>query len=122
MPFKHKEVQFSLKDIGSKIIDHVSTDIYTGPAAAIRELVKNSYDAIIALGPDVFEDENKDGTPPTSRDGDYRRSDRVCYTVKCPRGATSPSETNDRGTTASVRSSRSDWVNMHRIPSWPLVY
>src|SRR6516165_8089014 len=40
---------FTLKDIGSKIIDQLSTDVYTGAGSILRELVKNAYDAYLAL-------------------------------------------------------------------------
>ncbi len=46
---------FTLKDIGSKIIDQLSTDVYTGAGSILRELVKNAYDAYLALDPDDFE-------------------------------------------------------------------
>lgn len=47
--------QFTLKDIGSKIIDQLSTDVYTGAGSILRELVKNAYDAYLALEPEDFE-------------------------------------------------------------------
>lgn len=46
---------FTLKDIGSKIIDQLSTDVYTGAGSILRELVKNAYDAYLALDPEDFE-------------------------------------------------------------------
>jgi hypothetical protein len=46
---------FTLKDIGSKIIDQLSTDVYTGPGPIIRELVKNAYDAYLGLNAEDFE-------------------------------------------------------------------
>ncbi|MCH8054579.1 MAG: ATP-binding protein [Deltaproteobacteria bacterium] len=47
MNFTKKPVKFSLKDIGSKLIDQLSTDIYSDPGAILRELVKNAYDAYL---------------------------------------------------------------------------
>lgn len=42
LPIKRK---WSLKDIGSSIIDQISSDIYTTPGQILREVVKNAYDA-----------------------------------------------------------------------------
>lgn len=50
------ETEFTLKDIGSEIIDQLSSDIYTGPDSVLRELVKNAYDAYIALDFDEVDD------------------------------------------------------------------
>src|SRR6185437_112476 len=47
--------KFSLKDIGSKIIDQLSTDVYTGAGSILRELVKNAYDSYLALEAEDFE-------------------------------------------------------------------
>jgi hypothetical protein len=47
--FSELKVTFTLKDVGSKIIDQLSTDIYTGPGSIIRELVKNAYDSYLSL-------------------------------------------------------------------------
>lgn len=58
MAFKDKDVQFSLKDVGSKIIDQLSTDVYTGPDSIMRELVKNGYDALIAPNLDEIDDDD----------------------------------------------------------------
>jgi len=55
--FKKKAVQFTLRDIGSEIIDQLSSDIYSGPKQIMRELVKNAYDAYLAVDPDELEDE-----------------------------------------------------------------
>ena len=49
MTFSKVAVKFSLKDIGSEIIDQLSTDVYTGPGSILRELVKNAYDAYLGL-------------------------------------------------------------------------
>ena len=49
MDFESKSVRFSLKDIGSQLIDQLSTDIYSGAASILRELVKNAYDAYLGL-------------------------------------------------------------------------
>ena len=58
MSFKQRNVHFSLKDVGSKIIDQLSTDVYTGPDSIMRELVKNGYDALIAINPDEVADDD----------------------------------------------------------------
>ena len=47
MAFSKRPVTFTLKDVGSEIIDQLSTDVYTGPGAIIRELVKNAYDSYL---------------------------------------------------------------------------
>lgn len=55
MSFVDVTPKFSLKDIGSKIIDQLSTDVYTGAGSILRELVKNAYDSYLALDPDDFD-------------------------------------------------------------------
>lgn len=57
MPFTHKNVKFTLKDIGSNVIDQLSSDIYSGPASIIRELTKNAYDSYLPLTQDELDDE-----------------------------------------------------------------
>jgi hypothetical protein len=47
--FTRKPVKFTLQDVGSEVIDQLSTDIYTSPHAILRELVKNAYDAYLPL-------------------------------------------------------------------------
>src|SRR4051794_30017366 len=45
MVWAKKTVKFSLKDIGSELIDQLSRDIYTEPESILREVVKNAYDS-----------------------------------------------------------------------------
>jgi hypothetical protein len=52
MTFRAVEVAFSLRDIGSKVIDQLSADIYTDAGAMAREIVKNAYDAYQELSED----------------------------------------------------------------------
>src|SRR5689334_22660568 len=47
--FQAKPMSFTLRDVGSEIIDQLSTDIYTNPGAIMRELVKNGYDSYLPL-------------------------------------------------------------------------
>lgn len=54
--WKAVETEFTLEDIGSEIIDQLSSDIYTGPDSVLRELVKNAYDAYVALDFDEIDD------------------------------------------------------------------
>src|SRR6266496_3453759 len=68
--FKKKPVKFTLKDIGSEIIDQLSSDIYSGPKQIMRELVKNAYDAYLALDPDEIEDEEIEREIVISRERD----------------------------------------------------
>jgi Histidine kinase-, DNA gyrase B-, and HSP90-like ATPase len=70
MAFKATPVHFSLKDVGSEIIDQLSADVYTGPASIMRELVKNAYDAFIPLDADVFEDSDSERQIVVSRERD----------------------------------------------------
>ncbi len=56
MKFSPLPVKFTLKDIGSEIIDQLSTDIYSGTGSIVRELVKNAYDAYLALDSEDFEE------------------------------------------------------------------
>src|SRR5688572_30303944 len=62
MDFKKKNVLFTLKDVGSNVIDQISSDIYSGPGSILRELVKNSYDSYLPISSDELEEEG------TSRD------------------------------------------------------
>jgi len=57
MAFVRKQIKFTLRDIGSKVIDQLSSDIYSGPGSIIRELAKNAYDAYLPVDPDELEDE-----------------------------------------------------------------
>ena len=57
MPFTHKHVKFTLKDIGSNVIDQLSSDIYSGTSSIIRELAKNAYDSYLPLTQDELDDE-----------------------------------------------------------------
>jgi hypothetical protein len=54
--WKSVDTKFTLEDIGSEIIDQLSSDIYTGPDSVLRELVKNAYDAYVALDFDEVDD------------------------------------------------------------------
>lgn len=55
--FKPKKLKFSLRDIGSEIVDQLSSDIYSGPGSILRELVKNAYDSYLGVDQDELEDE-----------------------------------------------------------------
>lgn len=55
--FKRKSVKFTLKDIGSEIIDQLSSDIYSGPGSIMRELIKNAYDSYLGVPSDELEDD-----------------------------------------------------------------
>jgi hypothetical protein len=56
MAFVRKQLKFTLRDIGSKVIDQLSSDIYSGPVSMIRELTKNAYDSYLAIDPDELDD------------------------------------------------------------------
>ena len=77
MAYKDKNVRFTLKDVGSKIIDQLSTDVYTGPVSIMRELVKNSYDALIALNLDEIDDDDFERRIVVSRERDSRGVGRL---------------------------------------------
>ena len=47
--FQSKSVSWSLKDIGSNLIDQLARDVYTRSECILREVVKNAYDAYVAL-------------------------------------------------------------------------
>ncbi len=66
-----------MKDIGSKIIDQLSTDVYTGPGAIVRELVKNAYDAYLALDPDELEESRAERQVVISAERDKKRIGRI---------------------------------------------
>jgi hypothetical protein len=75
--FKKKAVQFTLRDIGSEIIDQLSSDIYSGPKQIMRELVKNAYDAYLAVDPDELEDEKVEREIVISRERNERGIGRL---------------------------------------------
>ncbi len=77
MAFEDTPVSFSLKDVGSEIIDQLSTDVYSGPASIMRELIKNAYDATIALGQDVYDDEGLERQIVVSRERDAKGLGRL---------------------------------------------
>jgi hypothetical protein len=68
LSFIRKPLTFSLKDIGSTVIDQLSTDIYSGPRAILRELTKNAYDSYLPLTQDDFDDEGLTRAIIVSRD------------------------------------------------------
>lgn len=68
--FKKVDVLFSLRDIGSEIIDQLSSDVYTGPGSIFRELVKNAYDAYLAMKAEDLEVEGIKRQIVISRDRD----------------------------------------------------
>src|SRR5579859_3680332 len=57
MTFKKKAVTFDLNDIGSQVIDQISSDIYAGPGSILREIIKNAYDAYLPVDADELEEE-----------------------------------------------------------------
>jgi hypothetical protein len=57
MTFKNKTVTFDLNDIGSQVIDQISSDIYAGPGSILREIIKNAYDAYLPVDADELEEE-----------------------------------------------------------------
>ena len=57
MTFKKRSVTFDLNDIGSQVIDQISSDIYAGPGSILRELIKNAYDAYLPVDADELEEE-----------------------------------------------------------------
>lgn len=57
MSFKKRSVTFDLNDIGSQVIDQISSDIYAGPGSILRELIKNAYDAYLPVDADELEEE-----------------------------------------------------------------
>lgn len=66
--FKPRTLKFTLKDIGSEIIDQLSTDVYSGPGAVLRELVKNAYDSYLGVDIDDLADEAIERQVVISRD------------------------------------------------------
>jgi len=75
--FKKKSVDFSLKDVGSQIIDQLSSDIYSGIGAILRELVKNAYDSYLSISSDELEDEECPRDIIISRDRDEDKVGRI---------------------------------------------
>src|SRR6267143_4383827 len=54
-----EKVKFSLKDVGSEIVDQLSKDIYSDRGSIFRELTKNAYDAYLDLPDGLLEEEEK---------------------------------------------------------------
>jgi hypothetical protein len=75
--FKKKPVKFTLKDVGSNVIDQISSDIYTTGGAIIRELVKNAYDSYLKLDNDEFEDKTYERDIVISRERDEKGVGRL---------------------------------------------
>lgn len=49
--------EFTLKDVGSEIVDQLSKDIYSEVGSIFRELTKNAYDAYLQIDADELEEE-----------------------------------------------------------------
>src|SRR5947199_813054 len=77
MPFSKHSMKFTLKDVGSEIIDQLSSDVYTGPGAIIRELVKNAYDSYLRYTPDELHDENIERAVVISRERDAKGRGKI---------------------------------------------
>ncbi len=77
MAFSKQTVKFSLKDVGSEIIDQLSTDVYTGAGAILRELVKNAYDSYLHYTPDDLDDEGIKREILISRERDEKGIGRI---------------------------------------------
>lgn len=75
--FKRKPIKFSLKDIGSEIIDQLSSDIYSGPGSIMRELLKNAYDSYLGFSSDDLEDEGCEREIIISRERDSKKVGRI---------------------------------------------
>ncbi len=71
------DVKFTLKDVGSKIIDQLSTDVYTGPGSIVRELVKNAYDSYLGLDSEELEGDSFARQVVISRDRDHAGVGRI---------------------------------------------
>lgn len=54
-----ENVKFSLKDVGSEIVDQLSKDIYSDRGSIFRELTKNAYDAYLDLPDGTLEEEER---------------------------------------------------------------
>jgi hypothetical protein len=81
--FKAKTLKFTLRDIGSEIVDQLSSDIYSGPGSIIRELVKNAYDSYLGIDQDELNDEGIEREVVISRE---RNSKRVSRLIVADRG------------------------------------
>jgi hypothetical protein len=81
MDFTAKKVKFTLKDIGSEVIDQLSRDVYTGAESIIREVFKNAYDAYLEYDAAETEDD-LDRSILVSRDRDDNGVGRLVITDK----------------------------------------
>jgi hypothetical protein len=53
MDSKAKTLTFTLKDVGSEVVEQLSKDIYPNVGSVFRELTKNAYDAYVLLPDDA---------------------------------------------------------------------
>jgi hypothetical protein len=58
MTFRSKAVKFDLSDVGSQVIEQLSTDVYMmGPGSILREAIKNACGTYLALESEELEEE-----------------------------------------------------------------
>ena len=59
MDSKAKTLTFTLKDVGSEVVEQLSKDIYPNVGSIFRELTKNAYDAYVLLPYDAASPEDR---------------------------------------------------------------
>jgi hypothetical protein len=75
--FKPKTLKFTLRDIGSEIVDQLSSDVYSGPGSILRELVKNAYDSYLGVDQDELADEGIEREIVISRERNSKKDSRL---------------------------------------------
>ncbi|HVS80642.1 MAG TPA: ATP-binding protein [Pyrinomonadaceae bacterium] len=75
--FKPKTLKFTLRDIGSELVDQLSSDVYSGPGSILRELVKNAYDSYLGVDQDELDDEGVEREIVISRERTSKKDGRL---------------------------------------------
>src|SRR5262245_15653964 len=121
MDFTARNVKFSLKDIGSEVIDQLSRDIYTRPESIIREVVKNGYDAYLELEPEDFEDDQLERLVIIRRDRDARGVGRLFITDKGIGQTTEGAKANLQISISRKREEIENATGFRGLGSWALL-
>lgn len=121
MDFTARSIKFSLKDIGSEVIDQLSRDIYTRPESIIREVVKNGYDAYLELDPEDFEDDQLERLILIRRDRDTRSVGRLFITDKGIGQTTDDAKANLQISISRKREEVENATGFRGLGSWALL-
>ena len=80
MKFEPRSTVFKLRDVGSEVIDQLSTDVYTQPESVLREVIKNAYDAYLSIDADILVDAQVERQIVVNRERDAKNVGRLFIT------------------------------------------